>query len=72
MLCYAWGYIRQAKTINLSKLKGDNIYDLLSIVLIQGTQHIYRRGLELGYQNYNEVLSGIKGKVDIANTAKRF
>lgn len=72
MLCYAWGYIRQAKTINLSSLKGDNIYDLLSIVLIQGTQHIYRRGFELGYKNHNDILSGVKGKIDITNTTKRF
>lgn len=72
MLCYAWNYLRQAKLTDLDRLPGENVLDLLAVVLVQGVEHLARRGLEQGYESREEEIAGVRGRIDVLRSARRF
>ena len=53
----------------LEELEG--VHDLLGRVLAQGTFRLIRRSIDRGYRDVREDLSGIRGKIAVAETAKR-
>jgi 5-methylcytosine-specific restriction enzyme subunit McrC len=72
LLCYAWGHMDESDVVDLNQL-GDvsTIHDLLGKVLAEGTNHLLRRGLDRGYEEVREDLTGIRGKIEVASIAKR-
>ncbi|MEX3690653.1 5-methylcytosine-specific restriction endonuclease system specificity protein McrC [Paraburkholderia sp. BR14263] len=72
MLCYAWNYVRQAELVDLDRLPGEHVLDLLAIVLVQGIEHLARRGLEQGYEHREDEIAGVRGRIDVLRSARRF
>lgn len=72
MLCYAWDNIlKQEGEALLDKEAFENIYNLLSAVLIQAVKKIIKSGFARGYVNYSEELACLKGKINLNDSIKR-
>ncbi|MBR1236649.1 5-methylcytosine restriction system specificity protein McrC [Bradyrhizobium sp. AUGA SZCCT0182] len=71
LLCYAWNRLEQGKIIDVSQTPTTELADLFALVLCDGIRHLARRGLEQGYEAREEELSGIRGRLDIANSLRR-
>ncbi len=72
MLCYAWeNILRQQDESHLDTEAFDNIYNLLSFILICEVSKIIKGGFVKGYIDCTESLSLIKGKMDLDNTLKK-
>ncbi|MBU3181650.1 5-methylcytosine restriction system specificity protein McrC [Clostridium psychrophilum] len=70
MLCYAWNVLEQSDSIFAGSDKFDNIYNLLSKIYINGTVSLIKRGLNSYYIRENEMLSTIKGKINMEDSLK--
>ena len=73
MLVYAYEVLKSREYKNLSKeeFKNENIYDLLSKLLICGTDSIIKRGLSKNYIEETEEISTVRGKIDVKDSIKR-
>ena len=72
LLCYATQHVKEAGVVKASELNQlDQVQDLLSKILAEGTLQLVRRGLDRGYQEVHSDLPGIRGRIDISNTVKR-
>lgn len=72
LICYAWEHIGEGNVVQLDELHDvKTVYDLLGKVLAEGTLRLFRGGLDRGYQELNEDLPGIRGKIDVGQTVKR-
>jgi McrBC 5-methylcytosine restriction system component len=70
MLCYAWETLTQSDNIAVDSEEFNNIYDLLSKVLISGIKHLLKRGFYKEYADCCEELSLIRGKIDVSDSIK--
>ena len=71
LLCYAWNRLEQGELVDVSQIPTTELADLFAFVLCDGIRHLARRGLEQGYETRHEELSGIRGRLDIANSLRR-
>jgi 5-methylcytosine-specific restriction enzyme subunit McrC len=71
LLCYSWNRLAEAEIVDVSGIDSTEQVDLFASVLIKGTQHLLRRGLEQGYQEYSESIPGIRGRLNIAVSAQK-
>lgn len=71
MLCYAWNRLEEKEHMQVSIEDTTTLVDLLAKVLITATQRIFQRGIDRHYREHEDIVSGIKGKVQWADTLKR-
>ena len=71
LFCYAWNRYQEGEQIIIKKIESPNICDLFAKILINGTNHILRRGLYRGYVEFNEDLSCIRGKISLNASIKK-
>lgn len=71
LLCYAFDRVQEGKLIDVASSSFENLQDLFAHVLINGTQHLLRRGLDRNYVCLALDVPGIRGKLDISDTVKR-
>jgi 5-methylcytosine-specific restriction enzyme subunit McrC len=71
LLCYAWDKLQEGAIVNVDNLDSTELVDLFATVLINGVNHIVRRGLDRGYEIHEEELSSLRGKIDVTNSARR-
>jgi len=71
LLSYSWNRLAEADVVDVTGIDSTEQADLFAFVLIRGTRHLIRRGLEQGYQVRSETIPGIRGKIDIVTTARR-
>ena len=71
LLCYAWDQLPEGELVDVSHVELSELADLFAAVLINGTNHLLRRGLEQGYEPREESLATIRGRVNVSVTAKR-
>lgn len=71
LLIYSWSRLAESEVVDVTGLDSTRQVDLFASVLIQGIRHLIRRGLEQGYQNHQETIPGIRGRIDMATTARR-
>lgn len=72
LLCYAWNKIEEQEITNIQPEDfKDDLVNLFAKVLINGTKHLLKRGLNRDYFTRNFVISGIKGKLNISDTIKQ-
>jgi 5-methylcytosine-specific restriction enzyme subunit McrC len=72
LLCYAWNRLEQGEIVGVDQVPTTELVDLFALVLCDGLRHLARRGLEQGYQLREEELSGVRGRLDVANSVRRF
>ena len=71
LLCYAWNRLDEADVVEVSSEDATSLLNLFGTVLLSGTRHLIRRGMDRGYIQYREALRGIRGKIDFAGTVKK-
>lgn len=70
LLCYAWDKLEESKVIGVTDDDYGHIVDLFARVLASGMEHLLKRGLDQGYQEYREVFGGVRGKIDFGTSLK--
>src|SRR5688572_18297637 len=71
LLCYAWDRLEEGGLVDISELDSTELADLFAMVLLNGTHHLVRRGLDQGYVAQQADLRGVRGRIDIGITARR-
>lgn len=71
LLCYSWNRLAEGEIVDVTGIDSTRQADLFALVLIRGTRHLIRRGLEQGYRTFSETIPGIRGRIDITKTARR-
>ncbi len=71
MLCYAWNRLEEKEPMRVSIEDTTTLVDLLAKVLLTATQRIFQRGIDRHYREHEDIVVGIKGKVQWADTLKR-
>jgi 5-methylcytosine-specific restriction enzyme subunit McrC len=71
LLCYAWNHLEAKDIVDVGGLESNELVDLFAHVLIGGTNHLLRRGLDRGYLTFSDDLTGLRGKIDVTATVKR-
>lgn len=72
LLCYAWDCLEPGELIDVSRLPYTELVDLLAMALCEGVRHVARRGLDQGYATEEAVIAGVRGRVDLLGTERRF
>jgi len=72
LLCYAWDSLGSTDLVDVGSLEGSDARELLARMLHEGISRAIRRGLERDYVTLTADLRGVRGKIDLAETAKRF
>lgn len=71
LLCYAWNRFPEGQVIDVSGMKGPDLPNLLAKVLIGGTQHLLRRGLDRGYLAFDEETGRLRGRIMFGETIRQ-
>lgn len=71
LLCYSWNRLAESEIVNVSGIDSTQQVDLFGMVLLRGTRHLIRRGLERGYQLHSETIPGVRGSLNVSTTARR-
>jgi 5-methylcytosine-specific restriction enzyme subunit McrC len=72
LLCYAWNRLKEGAVVDVSQAGTNELADLFARVLLGGIRHLRRRGLEQGYEPMVAELAGVRGRIDIVATSRRF
>ena len=70
MLAYAFDILKEKSTQSVKTEEFDNIYDLLSAMLIKGVNYQVKRGMNREYIDKKEELINLKGKILISDSIK--
>ena len=68
LLSYAWNKLEEAEPKEVSQIDNKNAINLFARILSSRTSYLLRRGLDRGYIEKNEILSVVKGKINISQT----
>ena len=71
LLCYAWGLPEQREWVKVDADTCPAVQDLLSRLLTKGADVLLRRGIAKEYRTHEEEITGIKGKLELAQTIKK-
>ncbi len=72
LLSYAWNQLDQAQIVEVQSFDSRSPKDLFAHVLSAGVEHIVRRGLDRDYETIEDDLSGIRGRLEMLQTARKF
>ncbi len=70
MLAYAFKEIKSEGYEHIKEEEFENIYDLFAEILTKGVSYLLKQGLHKEYINKHEVISTLKGKLNIHETIK--
>ncbi len=71
MLAYAFQILKEQGYSNVATEEFENTADLLSAILVKGISIQIKRGLSREYVEEIEVLSGLRGKIDVTDSIKK-
>jgi len=71
LLCYAWNKLSEGQIVDVSGVDSTELADLFATVLINGINHTLRRGLDRDYEEHEDELPSIRGRIDVAMSARR-
>lgn len=71
LLCYAWDQLQEGELVDISNIDISELADLFALVLLSGSHHLLRRGLEQDYQLREESLAAIRGRINVTVTARK-
>lgn len=71
MLSYAYQTLREIGFDSVASEEFDNIHDLFAAILIRGIGGQVKRGLYRDYVPREEMLSGLRGQIKVADTIRR-
>lgn len=68
LLAYAWNQLDEASVVHSSLAGAHDLQELLARVLISGTTHLLRRGLDRGYEQRDDAYAGLRGRLNVSRT----
>ena len=71
LLCYAWNHVQEAALVDRGEQDFRRMSDLLGHVLATAASRLVSRGLDRNYVPEEDVVSGIRGKLDLTQTLRR-
>lgn len=71
LLCYAWDNLEEKDKVEVSTDDKNDLLELLSQVLINGSQILLKRGLEHDYVPETRESVGVKGKLEVSLSVKQ-
>lgn len=71
LLLYAWDRLEEGRVVDVGDMEHPTAADLLARILISGTRHVLRRGLDRGYVERSETTSRLRGRVAFAPSVRR-
>lgn len=71
MLCYAWNVLSIRDTVKLDEEKIDNVYNLLTRLLLFGVRKVLKQGFNKSYVAQEDALQTVRGKINMNETVKR-
>lgn len=71
LLSYAWNRFESSRLIDVESIESTELVDLFAKVLVDGTNHLLRRGLDRGYRTYSREIAGVRGQVDFDGSLKK-
>jgi 5-methylcytosine-specific restriction enzyme subunit McrC len=71
LFCYAWDRFPEGRAIGVGAVKSPEICDLFASVLIRGVNRLMRRGLDRGYRETQDDITGVRGRIVLADTLRR-
>lgn len=72
LLCYAWNQLEEKDKIKVEASDYKSYINLFARIHINGCGYLFKRGLDREYLKYEEIINGVKGKIDLTNTLKRY
>ena len=70
MLCYAFKNLESVAQVNSNAENFENMQDLFSVILYKGISNQLKQGLNREYEEKQEQLSTVRGKININETIK--
>jgi 5-methylcytosine-specific restriction enzyme subunit McrC len=70
LLAYAWDHLDQAGVIEVGEDDYRDLANLFGRVLAGSVRHLLKRGLDRGYLEDEQVIPGVRGKLDVSATVK--
>lgn len=67
---YAWDRTKDIDNIDVSKIEGNNFYDLISLVLSKSISKIIKKGMYKEYRSCYEETPSLKGKIKFDDSLK--
>ena len=71
MLIYAWQKHNEKDIVKVDMEGQTSLQNLFAKVLINGVNHLFKRGLNRDYRLVNEEIRSVKGKIDFNTSIKR-
>jgi len=71
LLCYAWNKLEESENINVGGIGSTELVDLFAKILVNTCSRLLKQGLEKYYLENEELVSGIKGKLNFSATIKQ-
>jgi 5-methylcytosine-specific restriction enzyme subunit McrC len=63
LLCYAWDKLEEKEVVDVESVGVTALIDLLARVLINGTQHLLKRGFDRNYVPHEARIGRVKGRI---------
>ena len=71
LLLYAWGRLDQRDLVDVDGVAHGRAADLLARILVAGTRHVLRRGLDRGYVARTQATARLRGRVELTPSVRR-
>lgn len=71
LLCYAWDKLTERDIVNVESLDSTTLAELFARVLINGTNHLLKRGFDRGYVPQHEWTGRLRGRICFQEAIRR-
>jgi 5-methylcytosine-specific restriction enzyme subunit McrC len=71
LLCYAWDKLAERDIVAVDAIDRTNLADLFARVLINGTNHLLKRGFDRGYVSQHEWTGRLRGRICFQEAIRR-
>lgn len=70
LLCYAWDKLDERELVDVTPEAMTTLVDLFARVLVNGTNHLLKRGFDRNYVAHQEWTSRLRGRINVGAIAK--
>jgi len=71
LLCYAWDKLAEKDVVSVEAIDATSLADLFARVLINGTNHLLKRGFDRGYVSQQEWTGRVRGRICFQEATRR-
>ena len=71
LLCYAWDKLAEREVVSVEAIDATSLADLFARVLINGTNHLLKRGFDRGYVPQYEWAGRLRGRICFQEAIRR-